>query len=118
MRFFLLKKIKLYLISIAKYIFFEVYLIEVLPIIYYSKLYTFGYYVFCNDFELLKFCGYFFLYLHTVWRKFQLNIDNVNGFRSPFGSLSFLCYMHYCWDTIVDRAIFHKVKGFRMELQK
>ena len=81
--FFNEKKIG-YLLIILKRIFFEVYLIEVLPIIYDSKLYTFGYYGFYYDFMPLKFCGYFFLYLHTVWIKFQLNIDHFNGFLLHF----------------------------------
>ena len=40
------------------------------------------------------------------------------AFEDAFRSLSFLWYMHYYYylDTIVDRAIFHKVKGFSMEL--
>jgi hypothetical protein len=38
------------------------------------------------------------------------------AFEDAFRSLSFLWYMHYYLDTIVDRAIFHKVKGFSMEL--
>jgi len=35
-----------------------------------------------------------------------------------FSTLSFTVNMHYCGDTLVDTAIFHKAKGCGMEMQK
>ncbi|PCJ98032.1 MAG: hypothetical protein COA50_03640 [Flavobacteriaceae bacterium] len=35
-----------------------------------------------------------------------------------FSTMSFTVDMHYCGDTLVDTAIFHKVKSCGMEMQK
>ena len=35
-----------------------------------------------------------------------------------FSTLSFAVNMHYCGDTLVETAMFHKAKGCGMEMQK
>ncbi|MFT5646095.1 MAG: hypothetical protein ACI976_000773 [Aureispira sp.] len=35
-----------------------------------------------------------------------------------FSTMSFTLNMHYCGDTLVETAIFHKAKGCGMEMQK
>jgi hypothetical protein len=35
-----------------------------------------------------------------------------------FSTMSFTINMHYCGDTLVETAIFHKAKGCGMEMQK
>ncbi len=35
-----------------------------------------------------------------------------------FSTLSFTVNMHYCGDTLVETAVFHKAKGCGMEMQK
>ncbi|MFD1162888.1 HYC_CC_PP family protein [Hwangdonia seohaensis] len=35
-----------------------------------------------------------------------------------FSTMSFTLNMHYCGDTLVETAIFHKVKGCGMEMEK
>ena len=35
-----------------------------------------------------------------------------------FSTMSFTVNMHYCGDTLVETAIFHKAKGCGMEMQK
>ena len=35
-----------------------------------------------------------------------------------FSTMSFTIYMHYCGDTLVETAIFHKAKGCGMEMEK
>lgn len=40
------------------------------------------------------------------------------AFVVMFSTMSFTVSMHYCGDTLVDTAIFHKAKGCGMEMQK
>ena len=35
-----------------------------------------------------------------------------------FSTMSFTVNMHYCGDTLVETAIFHKAKGCGMEMEK
>jgi hypothetical protein len=42
----------------------------------------------------------------------------VMAFVVLFSTMSFTIDMHYCGDTLVDTAIFHKVKTCGMEMQK
>jgi hypothetical protein len=40
------------------------------------------------------------------------------GFVVLFSTLSFTIDMHFCGDTLVETAVFHKAKGCGMEMQK
>jgi len=42
----------------------------------------------------------------------------VMAFVVLFSTMSFAVNMHYCGDTLVETAIFHKAKGCGMEMQK
>jgi hypothetical protein len=42
----------------------------------------------------------------------------VMAFVVLFSTLSFAVNMHYCGDTLVETAMFHKAKGCGMEMQK
>jgi hypothetical protein len=52
-------------------------------------------------------------------RKFSLKIVSIlMAFVVVFTTLSFTVDMHFCGDTLVETAVFQKVKGCGMELQK
>jgi hypothetical protein len=52
-------------------------------------------------------------------KKFSLKIASIlMAFVVVFTTLSFTVDMHFCGDTLVETAIFQKVKGCGMELQK
>jgi hypothetical protein len=52
-------------------------------------------------------------------RKFSLKIASIlMAFVVVFTTLSFTVDMHFCGDTLVETAVFQKVKGCGMELQK
>jgi hypothetical protein len=52
-------------------------------------------------------------------KKFSLKIASIlMAFVVVFTTLSFTVDMHFCGDTLVETAVFQKVKGCGMELQK
>jgi hypothetical protein len=52
-------------------------------------------------------------------KKFSLKIVSIlMAFVVVFTTLSFTVDMHFCGDTLVETAVFQKVKGCGMELQK
>jgi hypothetical protein len=52
-------------------------------------------------------------------KKFSLKIASIlMAFVVVFTTLSFTVDMHFCGDTLVEAAVFQKVKGCGMELQK
>ncbi|MDC1465841.1 hypothetical protein N8387_09210 [Polaribacter sp.] len=52
-------------------------------------------------------------------KKFSLKIVSIlMAFVVVFTTLSFTVDMHFCGDTLVETAVFQKVKGCGMELEK
>ena len=60
----------------------------------------------------------FVILLFIMKRVFHKIASLLMAFVVLFSTMSFTIDMHYCGDTLVDTAIFHKVKTCGMEKQK